>query len=371
MRLLYLSISYVPSRSASSVHAMKMCAALARQGHHVELVTKDTPSRFEAGIDNDSAFYGVDGDFTITKLARPARRGGGLVFLRAVHRLLAEATDLDLVYSRDLPAAWLAARQGHPVVFEAHGLPQGAIARFALRRLLAARELKRLVFISEALRSLWQAEGLVPPGVDTLVAHDAADPMPELDSPILGSQALRVGYVGHLYGGRGVEIILEAARRLPEIEFHLVGGRERELAAWRAEPVPDNIAFHGFVPPAELPALYRTFDVLLMPYQRSVAVRSGHSDTARWMSPMKMFEYMATGKAIVSSDLPVLREVLEDGVNALLVAPEDAAAWTQAIETLAHDDDLRRGLGQRAQSDFFEHYTWSARAVAVLADLER
>jgi glycosyltransferase involved in cell wall biosynthesis len=368
MRILYLSISYVPSRSASSVHAMKMCAALARAGHDVELVTKGTPQRQEPGVDDVFEHYGVD-RFRVTPVSRPPHRGGGLVYLGQVSRLLRERRAVDLVYSRDLVAAWRAAAGGHRVIFEAHGLPQG-LQRWFARRLVRAAGLQRLVFISRALEELWRSEGLLDAPVQTLVAHDAADPMPTGESSTAGASGpLRAGYVGHLYGGRGVELILAVARALPEVEFHLVGGRERELAAWQAQAVPRNVQFHGFVPPGELPALYRGFDVLLMPYQRSVSVRSGASDTARWMSPMKMFEYMATGKAIVSSDLPVLREVLEHDANALLVDPEDASAWVEALKQLAREPALRARLGERALADFERHYTWSARAESVLAGI--
>ena len=370
MRLLYLSISYVPSRSASSVHAMKMCAALSRNGHSVELVTKHTPTRIEQGVGDDFAFYGVSDDFAITKLPRPQRRGGGLVFLEGARRLISRRSDVDLVYSRDLPGAWLAARDGRSVVFEAHGLPAGHLGRWLLRRLLASGKCRRLVFISEALRALWLTEELLPREMDSIVAHDAADPMPEDSPDRRGHTVLRAGYVGHLYAGRGIEVILEVARRLPTLEFQLVGGREQEILAWRSAEAPTNVTFCGFVPPAQLPALYRCFDILLMPYQASVAVRSGKSDTARWMSPMKMFEYMATGKAIAASDLPVLREVLVDGRNALLVPPADVDAWVEAIERLTQDERLRRELGRRALQNFVDHHTWSARANSVLAGLQ-
>jgi len=84
---------------------------------------------------------------------------------------------------------------------------------------------------------------------------------------------------------------------------------------------------------------------------------------------MKMFEYMAAGLPIVSSDLPVLREVLENGRNALLVSPDDLDAWAKAISLLAANAGLRRRLGEAARADLIEYYTWETRARSVLADL--
>ncbi len=82
-----------------------------------------------------------------------------------------------------------------------------------------------------------------------------------------------------------------------------------------------------------------------------------------------MFEYMAAGRAIVSGDLPVLREVLDDRRNALLCPGGDLAAWTVALRTLAADPALRHRLGSAARADMLGHYSWDARARAVIDGL--
>jgi len=84
---------------------------------------------------------------------------------------------------------------------------------------------------------------------------------------------------------------------------------------------------------------------------------------------LKIFEYMALGKAIVCSDLPVLREVLTDQRNALLVPPEDVTAWVAAIHRLQADESLRQRLGDAARNDFLAQYSWQMRAQKVIADL--
>ncbi|HEY0990468.1 MAG TPA: glycosyltransferase, partial [Kofleriaceae bacterium] len=104
MNIVYVSLSYVPSRRASTVHVMRMCAALARAGHDVRLIAKRSRDPADAGVD-DHAFYGVSG-FAIDKLARPGLRGGGVVYaLGTVRALLAGRGRTDLVYSRDAVGA--------------------------------------------------------------------------------------------------------------------------------------------------------------------------------------------------------------------------------------------------------------------------
>jgi glycosyltransferase involved in cell wall biosynthesis len=111
---------------------------------------------------------------------------------------------------------------------------------------------------------------------------------------------------------------------------------------------------------------YARLDIVLAPYQRRVALRGGRGDIARWMSPLKIFEYMAAGKPVVASDLPVLREVLEDGREALLVPPDDIEAWAAAIERLLASPELRQRLSRSAHQKFMRQFTWQARARKML-----
>jgi len=87
------------------------------------------------------------------------------------------------------------------------------------------------------------------------------------------------------------------------------------------------------------------------------------------MSPLKMFEYMAAGKPIIASDLPVLREVLAHEHNALLVPPQNLEAWLAAVRRLQDDEQLRQELGRTASREQASLYSWDARARTVLAGL--
>jgi glycosyltransferase involved in cell wall biosynthesis len=84
---------------------------------------------------------------------------------------------------------------------------------------------------------------------------------------------------------------------------------------------------------------------------------------------MKLFEYMATGKVIVASDLPVLGEVLRNGENALIVPVSEIDAWEDAIRRLGSDEQMRMQLGKAARRECLSKYTWEGRAETVLAGL--
>jgi glycosyltransferase involved in cell wall biosynthesis len=134
------------------------------------------------------------------------------------------------------------------------------------------------------------------------------------------------------------------------------------VAAWKerlAEQNITNIRLTGFIENRQLPLYQAAADILLMPYERKVAGSSG-GDTAGFASPMKMFEYMACERAIISSDLPVIGEVLNEH-NAVLCPTEDVDAWVDALDTLLKDPERRRQLARQARLDV-EAYTWLERA---------
>jgi len=91
---------------------------------------------------------------------------------------------------------------------------------------------------------------------------------------------------------------------------------------------------------------------------------SGTADSASVASPMKMFEYMAAGRAIVTADLPVIREVLNEK-NAIFCEPDDVGKWKVEIEKLLTDEPRRLELGRQARQDV-QGYTWLARAEKIV-----
>jgi glycosyltransferase involved in cell wall biosynthesis len=110
-------------------------------------------------------------------------------------------------------------------------------------------------------------------------------------------------------------------------------------------------------------------DILIAPYGPRVA-HSGTGDISRWMSPLKIFEYMAAARPIVTSDLPVLREVLRNNETALLCQPGDVQAYVAALRRLAADFDLRNKLGSAGRDLLEAKYTWENRAKRVFEGID-
>lgn len=382
MRIAYLSQSVLISDSANSVHVTRMAQAMSDLGHVLHLFALQG-----RGADADiAAHYGVRPGFKVHRFDESSGRISGwlwrlraalpwlrvgylpsIIFGRETVRRELEGLAPDLIYARNIP--WLVGSftAGRPFVLESHHPPRGWLDRQLQAWLLQRPECHGLVVISDALREMYTGVFGAAIASRIVVAHDGADPVSEAADSTITAGRLAIGYVGHLYEGRGGELIAELALQLPDCDFHIVGGTPEDIRRIRGRGEAENLHFHGHVPRAEVDAHLRQFDIVLAPYQAQVAVQGG-GNTVAFMSPMKIFEYMAWGKPMICSDLPVLHEVLVDSSNALLVPPKDVVAWRRAIERL-RDPDLRRRLGNQARKDMEEKFSWRGRARAILQQL--
>ncbi|MBN2386579.1 MAG: glycosyltransferase family 4 protein [Anaerolineales bacterium] len=368
MRIVCISASRVPSEAANSLQAMKACQALVQTGHDVTLLVPGAPSGVT--VQRLREHYGLALTFPIGWLPGPRR----LFPSRAIMRL--RSLNPDLLYVWPLQAAALGALRHIPVILEMHDLPSGRIGPLWYRLFLGARGARRVLTITTALRdALAEKYGsrlppagmiLAPNGVD--LERFSALPGPRSARRQLGlPEKPTVACTGHLYAGRGADLFLELACSFPQANFLWVGGRPQEVTAWQARSGSlglQNVTFTGFVSNNCLPLYQAAADILLMPYGRVIAISSGMGHSARVASPMKMFEYMASGRAILTSDLPVIREVLDE-TTAVFCPPEEFEAWREALNALLADQTRRQALGRRARAQV-EQYTWIRRAERAL-----
>jgi hypothetical protein len=285
----------------------------------------------------------------------------------------------ELVLSRNLYAAWILAASRRPILFETHQLEYGVRKR--MQRWIMTRSWVRTVAISNSLVSCLEQHHALRLS-DPLVLHDAAPDGIKRLARVNRRQSLSsilmmsltelltwqviCGYFGQLYAGRGIEIIEAMAFARPNCLFLVFGGSQADVAK-RSMLAPPNLRFMGHVSHTVSQSAQAAVDVLLMPYQHSVSIGVRAYDTARWMSPMKMFEYLAAGVPIISSDLAVIREVLRDGHNCLLVPPSDIEAWIAAIDRLDRDPELAERIGTFAHAQYKSQHTWTRRAERLLA----
>ena len=390
MRIRYFADIRFPLERANGVQTMETCHALARRGHDVRLVVRrDTavPPR------DPFAYYGLPPRplLVVERLAAPAqpllRRGA---YVAKCLRRAVSSPRPDVILTRDLAIAHLLVRTPRawrcPVVYESHGfapsvreelpamLSDAVAPSVAKRRRLEGREravwrrADGYVTITAALaRELEERFGARP----RLAVVPDGTRVREVDDvglrPEAGADQAIVGYAGHLYPWKGVDVLVAALGRLPGVRAVIVGGLagEPDLARVRAlaeRAAPGRIAFEGQVDPPRVRGLLRNADILVVPNT------PGRASEA-YTSPLKLFEYMEAGRPIVASDLPAIREVLRPDGNAILVEAGSAEALAAGIARLLADRELAARVASQARTDVLE-WTWDRRAARLEALLD-
>jgi glycosyltransferase involved in cell wall biosynthesis len=368
MKIAVISASQVPSGTANSIQVMKVCQSLVQAGHEVRLWLPGSQSTPWPEL---ADHYGLSTPFEVRWLPtwHSLRRYDFAFFAL----LRARAWGAKVIYTWVLQAALLTLWQGVPLLLELHDRPSGKVGPWLYRQVARHKGKKRLLFITRALqRALEREQGVTFDRDTAVIAPDGVDlerytglPSPEAARRQLGlPQGLTAGYTGHLYPGRGADQLVALANRFPQVNFLWVGGRPADVEFWRVQINMlglANVRLTGFLSNRQIPLYQAAADILLMPYEEVITGSSG-GNTAEVCSPMKMFEYMAAGRAILSSDLLVLREVLGE-TNAVLCPPppDGEAAWAAAMGRLVGDEELRRRLGMQARRDVAQ-YAWSVRA---------
>jgi len=374
-KLIYISEGNIPSSAANSIQVMKMSQAFAGLLPQFELVTAgDFLSFFRKPEFNLWKWYGIANPFKVAALPLQFRspcplpadyRRGSFPYLAAWYALARRA---HVVYTRSGRAAWYAANWGLPVALETHRPSEQPNSERG--GILAHPNLIGIVTISPELAETYAAAGVPPERVVT--APDGVDLERFAEVPAK-SEARRilhlpeghlVVYVGHLYEHRGIEVILDVADLAPDVQFRLVGGWPDQVGRRRKEIESrglKNVELSGFIANADVPLYLAAADVLVMPYSRRVR-------TAAWMSPMKMFEYMAAARPILGSDLPSVRSVLSHAETAWLVEPDNAQALHHGLRHLISHPETAERLGRNARHAV-DSDTWDARAKMILEKL--
>jgi glycosyltransferase involved in cell wall biosynthesis len=374
MKIACISASRIPSTTANSMQVMKACQALHQLGHDVHLFVPQNEKR-QNNTDLPS-LYGLKLIFPITWLPSQLQLHRYDFAFQAARK--AKEMKASLAYVWLFQAGIFSLLAHIPVILELHGPPEGRFGPLAFRLFQKMPGPRRLLPITMALARHYQEHfnvrlsdpqfvRIAPNGVDLERYHNLPGPITARERLGL-PQATSAEYSGHLYPGRGMELLVQLAVRFPNVSFLWVGGRQQDIHSWRellAGKNITNISLTGFVENSRLPLYQAAADILLMPYEHVITGSSG-GNSAGYASPMKMFEYMACQRAIISSDLPVIREVLNP-CNAVLCPPENVNAWSQALEQLVENESHRQSIAKQAWLDV-QQYTWLERARKALED---
>jgi len=373
MKILYISDSTIPSFSANSIHVMKMCQAFSKNALEVTLIGKRTRVQL-VEIHDIYSFYGVNNIFKIKLFPFKAFPFSGRIYNLLIPFFAFIKSDF--VYTRAIYPAFWYTLFNKKIAFEIHEPydTKSIWLKILFQFIVKRGKVKKWIVISAPLKKYLINHFAIPES-NILIAHDGADQIRQkLKDHNLKNKKIKIGYVGSLLKGKGMELIFELIKILPDIEFHVVGGQDAQINFWKQklEMNQSNIQFYGFQAPKKAVEFMFGFDILIAPYLNEIYVKNkdNSNNIATWMSPLKLFEYMAVGKPIITSKLPVIEEFLEDKKTAILCNPEKISEWVEAIQFIKSNPDFAYKMGQRAKEEFEKNYSWDKRAENILTFLK-
>ncbi len=358
MKIAFVANVRMPTEKAHGIQIVKTCEALADVGHDVILLV---PKRKTGITENPFSYYGAKKNFVIEALPAWDTVSFGMVgfiletlsFAFSVRKYLHRAS-VDVVYGRDeLVLACLP----HGYVWESHTGAWGWVAR------MVAGKARKMVTITQGLKDFYVERGIAEDRI--VVAHDGVD-VAQFENKetkavsrkrlLLPPKARIAMYVGRLDGWKGTETFLEASRKIPDTLFVVIGGEEKQIR--ELSPRYPYVRFLGPRPYKELKDNMASADVLVLP-------NTGMDEVSvRFTSPLKLFAYMASGIPITASDLPSIREVLDD-TSAYLVPADDAGALAEGITSALSD----KGVRAKEALNRVRTYSWAERARSILTVL--
>jgi glycosyltransferase involved in cell wall biosynthesis len=350
MTILHVGCGYAPYPGGGALRALRLIEPLNRSlgANNIVITTvPDSAGKYTSTGSKDVSgvsIYRVPSFLGMVRLARKLVKAGGISVIHAHNARLA------LWFSLVLPRA--------PLALELHAMSELK----GLKRMLFARAVKRvkavIVLADGAKRYLVEQFGIADRRIH--VIRNGIDAIffaaPGGAQPAAGGHR-RIGYVGTFYRWQGVHDLLEAvalARQTePAIELHFAG-QGPETAALKSRSAQlgfdGHVFFHGPIAPEAVPDFLQTMDVLALPRPSSLETET--------TVPLKVFEFMASGKAMVASDVGGLVEVLQPGIDCITYPAGNVDALRSALLRLAADCDLCARLGFAARENVRTQPRW-------------
>lgn len=362
-----------PSEKAASLFAGKSAESFAREGVETILIV---PRRISRGATDPYQYYNLEKNFKIVYL--PTIDLFGAPFLKAAafpisfltfsiftfFFLIFKARKNDFIYSNESLPIYLSSFYFPNTLYELHDFPK---KKSFFHRNLFKRVRNILSHNNWKMEKLEIIFGV--PKSKMILERNAVE-IKEFDIPVSKEKAREklglplekkiVVYTGHLYSWKGVDTLAEVAKKLPEALVVFVGGTLPDIKRFKDtyDHIP-NILIVGYKEHAEIPYWQKAGDVLILP-------NTAKEDISKfYTSPMKLFEYMASGRPIIASRIPSIVEILNDK-NSVLVESDSVEALASAIFGIAHNQEKGETLSSQARVDV-EEYAWDKRAKRILA----
>ena len=356
MKVFYIAETSLTNKSAYSHHVIKMCDAFSKLGHDVTLITSKKNLNFSfKKIRKNFALKGKKSfkvlSFTNFNFENFFTR---ILFgIRAA--IFLKNRKAELILSRSILTSFILilfrTRHFLEIHSELKSLTKIIMINF---NFIKSKYIIKKILISRALNKIFNFNK-----GEVLILHDGVD-IENFKKPRIINNIKNATYIGSFYKGRGLEIILELAKNFKKINFNLYGDTKKIFRTKLG-----NVKVYNFKPYKKIPSILSKSDLLLMPYAKNVSVRSSNLNTANYCSPLKMFDYLAAGKIIMSSKLEGICEVLKHQNNSIIVKNYNIRNWMHTFRNILKK---KYPLNKIQKNAFLtsKEYTWEKRALEIV-----
>ncbi len=359
----YIAKANIPSTAANSIHVMKISEAFADICDCFKLIVPN-PANGREDIEKSFGAYGVKPFVVETVKVREkglCNRYGFPI------KSMWKARKARYVITRDPIVAFLSVLCHKQTVLDLHGDLRhlcGRAYRMMLWKKFRDDTHLHLVMITKGLVDYYVEKYNVPRERITVLpdGYTNSNFSNISKKSVLRNEEVNIGYCGGFVQGKGLEVIYQIAKHDLDHRYNLYGGDREEAEQKLHVKFSDNVFFGGYVSNCNIPEILNEQDILLLPNQKQQVYKN--EDIGLVTSPLKMFEYMASGRVIIASDIPVLHEVLNDD-NCFFAPVDEPEKWVEIIRyvTLHREEAVKKG---EKASENVKKYTWDKRAEKML-----
>ena len=356
----YIAEFNLPNSSAYALQVLKMCDAFKKKGYNTSLLLPYNKSNYSK-IKRDYllkekikiiSFYKTEKSFNF--LSR-------ILYSYNIFRFLNNKNDkIKLIISRSIVASIFLCIFNIKNTLEIHHELSGITKLFFLfLKIHYFKKNVNFVFIHKNLR-----KKVYNNHIPSIILDDATDLM-DFKNIKLKMIKNACAYTGSLYKGKGLELIIKIAKLLNSVNFYVYGDLKTLKKEQIDNKLPKNIKLEGKVSYSQIPKILSKFQILLMPYQKQVNVRHKNLNVAIYMSPLKMFDYLAAGKIIIASNISNYKHILKNNYNCFLCNPENQLEWSKKINYIFKKSNNLKYIKKNSLKTA-RNYSWDLRVEKLI-----
>ncbi|MBK57193.1 MAG: hypothetical protein CMC84_07920 [Flavobacteriaceae bacterium] len=348
----YISELCLPSKSGYAQHVLKICDCFSKKLNTNLFVISNNKSFLKFKKE-----YFLKKKFKINSFSKN-KKNNFIVRVLFSFYILKNINKNSLIISRSLISSLILSFFRIKNILELHHPPKGLSGFiFYLYRFLKLDKNLDYIFLHKNIKKNLKIE-------KGIILDDACD-LGDFKFKKL-KMKYEYCYVGSLFKGKGLEKIIQLAYNFPQKKFHVFGDLKTIDGTFDKLQINklNNLYMHNFRSYKFIPYILMSSKYLLLPYLNKVSVNSKNLEVSDFMSPLKMFDYLASGKIIIASNLKVYSHILKNNFNCLMPKKNNLASWINLINNIEKKNKDFYYLRANALNTASK-YTWDKRVKKI------